>query len=131
MNKTFKRSTYALLALTMLATTACGGKATPTLNASSYNYQKESAELTYFKSSDESLDFFLNDYFKRHSGWIDGNGMDQKVNSVTAGVTAKQFFWQEWMSLAYYPINSRDGFETDRIAGLRKLLSGVPVDRYG
>ena len=130
MNKTLKRSAYALLALMMLTSTACR-KEEPTLNASTYTYQKESAELTHFKSSDESLDFFLNDYFKRHSGWIDENGMDQKVNSVTAGVTAKQFFWQEWMSLAYYPINSRDGFETDRVEGLRKLLSGVPVDRYG
>ena len=130
MNKTFKRSAYALLALMMLSATACGGTA-PALNASNYTYQKESAELTHFKSSDESLDFFLNDFFKRHSGWIDENGMDQKVSSVTAGVTAKQFFWQEWMSLAYYPINSRDGFESDRIEGLRKLLSGVPVDRYG
>ena len=47
------------------------------------------------------------------------DGKDQKVSSVSAGVTAQQFFWQEWMSLAYYPFNSREGFETDRIEGLR------------
>ena len=130
MNKTLKRCMYAFFALLMLSMPACSNNAKKT-NASNYTYRKESEELTYFKSSDSDLDFFLNDYFKRHSGWIDENGMDQKVNSVTAGVTAKQFFWQEWMSLAYYPINSREGFETDRIAGLRELLSRVPVDRYG
>lgn len=115
------------LALLMLASTSCGTVA-ETVN---YDTQKKSAELLYFKSSDEKLDFFLNDYYKRHAGWINEEGQDQKVNSVTAGVTGKQFFWQEWMSLAYYPFNSREGFETDRIEGLRNLLSGVPVDRYG
>ncbi len=130
MNKTLKRCVCATFALLMLTTAACSNNATA-INASNYKYQKESERLTHFKSSNEELDFFLNDYFKRHSGWINENGMDQKVNSVTAGVTAKQFFWQEWMSLAYYPINSRDGFESDRIEGLRKLLAGVPVDRYG
>ncbi len=130
MNKTLKRCTCAFFALLMLSTAACSNQGN-TMNASDYTYQKESAELTHFKSSDKELDFFLNDYLKRHTGWIDENGMDQKVSSVTAGVTAKQFFWQEWMSLAYYPLNSREGFETDRIEGLRKLLTGVPVDRYG
>lgn len=129
MNKTFKRGT-TLAILTLMATLAACGKGA-TLNASNYTYQKQSAELVHFKSSDEGLDFFLNDYFKRHSGWIDEKGLDQKVNSVTAGVTAKQFFWQEWMSTVYYPFNSFDGFAEDRIAGLRKLLTSVPVDKYG
>lgn len=129
MNKTLKRGiSIALLSLTA-ALSACGEGAT--LNASNYTYQKQSAELVHFKSSDSELDFFLNDYFKRHSGWIDENGLDQKVNSVTAGVTSKQFFWQEWMSTAYYPLNSFDGFAEDRIAGLRKQLTSVPVDEYG
>ena len=117
------------LSLLLLTSTGCG-----TLSGAKpivYDSAKKSAELLYFKSSDEGLDFFLNDYYKRHAGWINEEGQDQKVNSVTAGVTGKQFFWQEWMSLAYYPFNSREGFETDRIEGLRKLLSGVPVDRYG
>ena len=130
MRKGIKKGVSALFALLLTMTTACS-KPTPTLNANEYTYKKESAELVHFKSSDSEMDFFLNDYFKRHSGWIDENGMDQKVNSVTAGVTAQEFFWQEWMSLAYYPFNSFDGFETDRIAGLRRKLSSVPVDRYG
>ena len=62
-----------------------------------YEYTKSSAELLHFKSSDSTLDTFLNDYVKRHSGYIDENGKNQKVNSVTAGVDAKQFFWQEIM----------------------------------
>ena len=128
MNKTLKRG-ISLALLSLFATmAACGGG---TVNASNYTYQKESAELVHFKSSDSELDFFLNDYFKRHSGWIDENGLDQKVNSVTAGVTAKQFFWHEWMSTAYYPFNSFDGFAEDRIAGLRTQLTSVPVDEYG
>ena len=127
MNKTLKRGiSLALLSLTATMA-ACGG----TVSASNYNYKKQSAELVHFKSSDKQLDFFLNDYFKRHSGWIDENGLDQKVNSVTAGVTSKQFFWHEWMSTAYYPLNSFDGFAEDRITGLRKQLTSVPVDEYG
>ena len=96
-----------------------------------YTYEKQSDHLVHFSSSDPSLDFFLNDYFKRHAGSIYEDGKDQKVSSVSAGVTAQQFFWQEWMSLAYYPITSTQDDSIDRIAGLRKLLSGVPVDRYG
>ena len=33
--------------------------------------------------------------------------------------------------MAFYPISSMQGENEDRIEGLRKLLSGVPVDRYG
>ena len=123
----------SLLMVASVSACSFGGKAPAKeiYNVADYTYAKESENLWHFKSSDDSLDFFLNDYFKRHAGWIDENGLDQKVNSVTAGVTAQQFFWQEWMSLAYYPINSIDGFETNRIDGLRRMLSGVPVDRYG
>ncbi|MBQ8429715.1 MAG: hypothetical protein IJX30_06435 [Clostridia bacterium] len=129
MNKMLKRS--ACIGFAVVLAAFCGCSKPEKLGASDYDYQKKSVELAYFKSSDEKLDFFLNDYFKRHSGWIDENGIDQKVNSVTAGVTAQEFFWQEWMSLAYYPFNSFDGFETDRIAGLRQKLTTVPVDEYG
>ena len=114
-----------LLSFTILFATGCNG------SNSAYKYEKNSEELLYFKSSNEELDLFLNDYFKRHSGYVDENGMDQKVNSVTAGVDAKQFFWQEWNSMSYYWYNSFDGYETDRVEGLRKILSNIPVDDYG
>ena len=127
MKNNMKRIICGALSLLTLISTGCG----TANNRAPYDPAKKSEELLYFKSSDEQLDFFLNDYYKRHAGWINEKGQDQKVNSVTAGVTGQQFFWQEWMSLAYYPFNSRDGFETDRIEGLRRLLSGVPVDRYG
>ena len=117
------------MAALLLSATACG--ATEIVNSSDYNYQKSSAELLHFKSSNSELDTFLNDYFRRHSGYVDESGMSQKVNSVTAGVNAQQFFWQEWNSMAYYWYNSFDGYETDRIAGLRKILSNIPVDDYG
>ena len=108
-----------------------GGNESVTYTPVNYTYQKQSDHLVHFSSSDESLDFFLNDYFKRHAGSIYEEGLDQKVSSVSAGVNAQQFFWQEWMSLAYYPITSTQDDSIDRIAGLRRLLSGVPVDRYG
>ncbi|MBQ7374223.1 MAG: hypothetical protein IJW64_06685 [Clostridia bacterium] len=125
-NKFFNKVLIAvLLTFSMTLNTSCS------VSASSYKYEKQSDELLFFKSSDEEMDFFLNDYFKRHSGYIDENGLDQKVNSVTAGVNAVQFFWQEWNSLSYYWFNSYDGYQTDRIAGLRKILTNIPVDDYG
>ena len=92
---------------------------------------KQSDGLVYFQSSDDDLNFFLNDYVKRHAGNIYENGVDQKVNSVAAGNDAQEFFWQEWFSLAYYPIsNLQDGSDA-RIEGMREKLSSVPVDDYG
>ena len=137
MNKKITRKVFAgLLACTVTFNLGCKKKAAVTPPPAQqpsveYSYSKDSSELLHFESSDPTLDFFLNDYFKRHSGWIDENGLDQKVASVTAGVNAVQFFWQEWNSMAYYWHNSRDGFETDRIEGLRKILSNIPVDDYG
>ena len=127
-NKTAKFLVSIALTSMVVFAAGCGGAQTNTVG---YEYTKSSAELLYFKSSDSELDAFLNDYFKRHSGYVDENGMDQKVNSVTAGVNAKQFFWQEWNSMSYYWYNSFDGYETDRIEGLRKILSNIPVDDYG
>ena len=124
---TMKIFISAALAFVFAFGVACNGGKTGT----TFTYAKESEELLLFKSSDKELDTFLNDYFKRHSGYIDEKGLDQKVNSVTAGVNAKQFFWQEWNSLAYYWYNSYDAYETDRIEGLRKILSNIPVDDYG
>ena len=92
---------------------------------------KQSENLVYFQSSDADLDFFLNDYFKRHAGNVFENGVDQKVTSVSAGFTSDEFFWQEWFSLAYYPISSMQDGSDARIEGLREKLSGVPVDDYG
>ena len=101
-----------------------------TLGAADKFAIKESDETLYFYSSDSDLDFFLNDFFKRHSGYTE-NGVDLKVNSVTAGVNSEEFFSHEWMSMAYYWYNSDDGYAEDRIAGLREFLSTVPVDDYG
>lgn len=128
------KKTKLLLSVAMAGVFLFGAgcnKPQESLSATDYNYSKTSAELLRFKSSDSELDAFLNDYFKRHSGYVDENGLDQKVNSVTAGVDAKQFFWQEWNSMSYYWYNSFDGYETDRIKGLRNILSNIPVDDYG
>ncbi len=97
---------------------------------------KDDDESLYFVSSDKDLDFFLNDYFKRHSGYAE-NGERPKVNSTVGGVTSEEFFSHEWMSMAYYWYNSFEGYTNeqgnneDRIAGLREFLSTVPIDDYG
>lgn len=107
------------------------GSSQQTYAIGDYVYQKKSAEFLSFESSDESLDFFLNDYFKRHVGYVDESGEDWKVTSVKAGVNARDFFYQEWNSLAYYYFNSFDGLETDRLNGIRARLDSIPVDNYG
>ena len=125
-----KKSIFSItLSLLLLAATGCGGA---NGGLAGYTYAKASEELVYFESSDDDLNFFLNDYFKRHAGGIYENGLNQRVVSVEPGLTAQQFFWQEWMSMSLYPISSLDEADTQRrIEGLREMLSGVPVDRYG
>ena len=129
MKRTISKITVSVVLASIFAFGVGCSSAKP--QASDYDYKKSSDELLFFKSSDSELDFFLNDYMKRHSGYIDENGLDQKVNSITAGVNAKQFFWQEWNSMSYYWYNSYDGYETDRIAGIRNILENIPVDDYG
>ena len=138
MHKKIKHILCLALTLPTVFATACfGGNESASdsekvyYNANDYQYEKKSDNLVYFESSDSQLDFFLNDYFKRHAGGIYENGLNQKVISAEPGITSQQLFWQEWMSMAFYPISSMQGENEDRIEGLRKLLSGVPVDRYG
>ena len=107
-----------------------------TIGAANNTYDKESEETLHFASSDEDLDFFLNDYFKRHSAYVE-DGENLKVNTAIGGVNSQEFFSHEWMSMAYYWYNSFEGYvdekgnNQDRIAGLRQFLSSVPVDDYG
>lgn len=138
MYKKLKHILSLALTLSTVFATACnGGNESASdsekvyYNANDYQYEKKSDNLVYFESSDSQLDFFLNDYFKRHAGGIYEDGLNQKVISAEPGITSQQLFWQEWMSMAFYPISSLQGDNEDRIEGLRKLLSGVPVDRYG
>ena len=131
MKNNWKRYSCGLLAILTLAAAGCGKQESKSYSVNNYQYEKKSEDLVYFESSDESLDFFLNDYFKRHAGGIYEDGLNQKVISAEPGLTSQQLFWQEWMSLAFYPISSLDGDNETRIEGLRSLLSGVPVDRYG
>ena len=104
-----------------------------TLTPSLIGAGKNSDEFVYYNSSDEELNFFLNDFTKRHSAYVE-NGVNQKVNSTTAGVNSQEFFSQEWNSLAYYwydTVGSNDGYTEDRATGLREFLTSVPVDDYG
>lgn len=129
MNKILKNGFIILLSLMMFIICGCSNNSGYVIN--DYSYSKESPELLYFSSSDSDFNFFLNDYLKRHSGWINEDGVDQKVNSVTAGVNTHEFFWQEWTSLSYYYYNCFDGYESDRFQGIRAQLKNEPVDDYG
>ncbi|MBR2337132.1 MAG: hypothetical protein IKA61_04215 [Clostridia bacterium] len=107
-----------------------------TLGAASKSTDKKSDESLYFVSSDTDLDFFLNDFFKRHTGVYE-DGENLKVNSTIAGVDAEEFFNQEWVSMSYYWFNSFEGYEDEkgntqnRLAGMNARLENVPVDDYG
>lgn len=113
----------------LLACSSSASPATPGLNG--YKYEKKSPELMRFESSDRGLDDFLNDYFKRHVGYVDEQGNDWNVHSKKTGVDANLFFWQEWQAQNLYYFNSYEGLESNRIDGIRHNLSSIPVDRYG
>ncbi len=128
-NKNICKRVFAFgLAGLMLLTTACGSE-TKTGDVS--NYKKESESMTYFSSSDESLDKFLNDFFKRHVGVIDEEEGDMAVNSLKPGSGFEGMFNHEWVTMAVSWFNSFDGLESDRLTSLRNALESVPVDRYG
>lgn len=118
--------TSLTLCLILLFSVGCGQK----FDMSSYDYQKQSTETLLFSSSDPDLDFFLNDYFKRHIGYVDSENNDMQVTSVKPGKT-NEIFYHEWEALSLYWFNSFAGLESNRIDFSRKRLSSVPVDNYG
>lgn len=128
--KHLKRAVSGTLALSMLLLTACGEeKSTSTVDI--YNYTKESDSLTYFSSSDSDLDFFLNDYFKRHVGYVDEEEGDMTVNSIKPGAGFDGMFNQEWNTMALSWFNCFDSLDTDRQNNVKNTLSAALVDRYG
>lgn len=123
-----KRILSLLLALSAFTMTACGGQTT---DEEVYAYEKESEELTYFSSSDSDLDFFLNDYFKRHVGYIDEEEGDMAVNSIKPGGGFEGMFNHGWNTMAVTWFNSFDSLDSDRLTTIKNSLESVPVDRYG
>ncbi len=129
-NKNMTKRVFAFgLAGMMLCATGCGKETRRVGDVS--NYVKESESMTYFSSSDESLDQFLNDYFKRHVGVIDAEEGDMAVNSLKPGSGFEGMFNHEWVTMAVSWFNSFDGLESDRLTSLKNALESVPVDRYG
>ena len=107
------------------------------IGAGAFDATKESDETLRFVSSNADLDFFLNDFFKRHTGVVE-DGERLNVNSAIAGAGNEEFFNQEWISMSYYWFNGTDGafvneagIPEDRIAGLNERLTTVPIDDYG
>lgn len=128
MHKT-KKILALTVAASMLCTTACGSE--QRVSKEAYSYTKESESLTYFSSSDKELDAFLNDYFKRHVGYIDEEEGDMAVNSIKPGAGFDAIFNHEWNTTALTWFDCFDSLDSDRLTNLKDSLKSVPVDRYG
>ncbi len=123
-----KRILSLTLAFFMLMMTACSSGEE---KAQVYSYEKESEELTFFSSSDSELDFFMNDFFKRHVGYIDAEEGDMAVNSIKPGGGFDGMYNQSWNTMALTWFNSFDSLDSDRLTTIKNSLESVPVDRYG
>lgn len=129
MNK--KRIIALFLGVLMIFSVAacdCGGTSDST---GSYEYKKTSDELTFFETSDTEMNLFLNEFFKRHVGYVDENGTDYSVNTLKPGLSTTNMFYQEWMSTSLFWFNSFDGLETDRYTAQKNRVASIPVDEYG
>lgn len=124
-----KRVISFAVAVTMLCSTAC--ESTQKVSKDVYSYTKESDSLTYFSSSDKELDQFLNDYFKRHVGYVDEEEGDMSVNSIKPGAGFDAIFNHEWNTMALSWFDCFDSLDSDRLTNLKDSLQSVPVDRYG
>lgn len=93
-------------------------------------YVKESSDLTYFMSQDVQLDFFLNDFFKRHAGYVDYVEGEMTATTYRPGEAFEGMFNTQWVMEAstWY---SAQGFDIDATEMLREWLDKVPVDKYG
>lgn len=94
-------------------------------------HEKTSEDMLVFETSDEDMTFFLNDFFKRHIGYVDENGTDYSVTTLKPGLNTTNTFYQEWMSKSLFWFNSSTGLETDRYTSQKNRLESLPVDDYG
>ncbi len=108
-----------------------GNPPTSVDNGKKYVYQKNSDEMLYFETSNDDINTFLNDYYKRHVGYVDEEGTDYSVHTLKPGLSTSNAFYQEWMSMSFFWYNSFDGLETDRYTGQKNSVASIPVDDYG
>ena len=94
-------------------------------------HTKTSDDMLVFETSDPEMTFFLNDFFKRHMGYVDENGIDYAVTTLKPGLSTTNTFYQEWMSKTLFWFNSYTGLETDRYTSQKNRLEALPVDDYG
>lgn len=108
-----------LAALLLFSLTACG-------DDSLGKYEKKSENELYFYSSDDTLDTFLNDYYKRHSR----SSLDYAINAMELGSADSS--WKDWesMSLLWFDSTARN-FRRDSFSLIRQWIYNVPVDDYG
>lgn len=96
-----------------------------------HNYEKESDTMTYFASSDNTMDNFLNNYFLRHIGYYDYKEGDMKVGSYSIGTWFEGVFNHNWNMEAVSWMNLSDDFKVDRKDNMRYITSSIVVDKYG
>lgn len=96
-----------------------------------HNYKKESNSLTYFGGSNLSLNYFLNDYFKRHIGYNDYVEGDMTATSYKIGTYVDGIFNLGWNTTALTWFDSFSTLETNRLAGQKEIIENVIVDKYG
>lgn len=101
------------------------------LGDSLHNYEKESDSLTYFSSSDDELDSFLNDFYKRQIGYNDYVEGDMTVNSYKPGTHIDGVYNMGWTTAGLTWLDTANSLESDRLAGQKKILENVIVDDYG
>ncbi len=97
-----------------------------------HNYKKESSSTPIFSSSNSALDDFLNDYFKRHVGYVDYVDGDMTVNSYKVGSYYNGIFNTSWNTMATTWFDSSAvGLSFDRTEAMKNIIDNVVIDRYG
>ncbi|MCQ2449105.1 MAG: hypothetical protein MJ132_02795 [Clostridia bacterium] len=96
------------------------------MDIKSYTYEKDSNGTSlHFKSSNQELDTFLNDFYVRQF-----SGGANSLRGVELGSYSTA--WKAWEAQSMLWYNSTtDNFKTDKFEAMRTWLYSIPVDDYG
>lgn len=116
MKKIMKRTIGVLFALILtFSFVACGYQP----------YQKVEDDFLTFKSSDDGLDNFTNDYFKRHLRYD-----ENRIGTLSLGNSV--LFNKEWEALSLMWFDSTGNtVPDDRYDMVKMWLEELPVDKFG
>lgn len=119
----FKKIGIVLGLVLLFSFTACAYQNKDFISASTTRYSDSS--MLYFKSSDDDLDAFLNDYMNRHLRYDENS-----IGYFTIGNAC--LFDKEWetKSLVFFDTTSNN-VSDDRYEMLSSWLNNLPVDKFG